>query len=239
MTRISMPTSSAVNSRFAYIIRIFIFLFIVTIVTSNGNDAASDQAPVASFPLQFTAYLTITSHLIAEDNEYPPRYRRMSLYYDYINLRARADIEKGYEAAKTYIRLYDRDEEYMVRPDPINDCKRSYLGEIMPFPEIPDNKFISTEVIDGIPCNYFLHTDFETRVHMYFAKETGAPVRLMLETTENDVDTPLLTYDFSKIELKQPDASSFQLPRPYTYDSCLRHIGGFPYLHIFHNFVKF
>jgi len=201
--------------------------------------AVGSDGPVAIFPLQFTALLTITSHLIKEDSEYPPRTRRITLYYDYENLRARADIEKGYEAAKTYIRRYDLDEEYMIRPDPINDCKRSYLGETMPFPEIPENKFISTEVLNGVLCNYYLHIDYDSRVHMYFAAETGAPVRLIHETTENNVDTPLLTYDYSEVSLQVPGAATFELPTGVSYDSCDRHIGGFPYLHAFHHFVKF
>jgi hypothetical protein len=222
---------------------IFCFTWILVASTSDysdDNSSSSTDTPVASFPLQFTASLTITSHLIAEDNDFPPRYRRMTIYYDYVNLRARADIEKGYEAAKTHIRLYDQDEEYMVRPEPINDCKRAYLGEIMPFPELPsNNKFISTESVNGILSYYFLHVDFETRIHQYFEVRTGAPVRLMIETTENDVDTPLLTYDFFDVTLKEPHSSLFKLPQPYTKDSCERHIGGFPYLHIFHYFVKF
>jgi hypothetical protein len=65
----------------------------------------------------------------------------------------------------------------MIRLHPINDCKRSYLGEIMPFPEIPDAEFVREEAVDGVICNYFLHEDFETRIHMYFQKIDGAPVR--------------------------------------------------------------
>ncbi len=82
----------------------------------------------AVFPLQITANVVITAHLIEESSEYPPRTRKMKIFYDYKKKRARADIEEGYEAAKTYYRQYNTKNEYMVRKPPINDCKRSYLG---------------------------------------------------------------------------------------------------------------
>lgn len=213
--------------------------------------AAYANSPPLVFPLQFTATLTITSHLIDESNEYPPKTRHMVLYYDYINKKARADIEAGYEAAKMYIRRYDNKNEYMVRLPPINDCKRSYLGEVMPFPDIPDAEFEGTESIEGVPCNHYIHEDYDTRVHIYMAVDNGSPVRLVQESvTESDVDvssdgsseliiTPLLTYDYSDVTLEAPDSSFFELPEPYTHKGCTRHVGGFPYLHVFHYFVRF
>ena len=56
----------------------------------------------------------------------PTRTRRYCvLTSPHVNKKARVDIEKGYEAAKTYIRRYDEANEYRIRPDPIDDCKRS------------------------------------------------------------------------------------------------------------------
>jgi hypothetical protein len=152
---------------------------------------------------------------------------------------ATAEIEAGYEAAKFYIRRYDLQNEYMIRHPPINDCKRSNLAELMPYPEIPDNIFIKEESINGILCNLFLHEDLETRIHMYFDKENGAPVRLIQESTENDISTPLLTYDFSNVTLGPQKTDMFLIPDPYTHEKCSLHSGGFPYLHIYHYFVRF
>lgn len=174
----------------------------------------------------------------------------MSLYYDYIAKKARADIEAGYEAAKMYIRRYDRKNEYMVRLPPINDCKREYLGEVMPFPDIPDADYVGTSVIEGIPCNHYIHDDYDTRVHIYMAVGNGAPVRLVQESLSDQsavnveggsegTYTPLLTYDYSDVVLEAPDSSLFELPEPYTHKACTRHVGGFPYLHVFHYFVRF
>jgi hypothetical protein len=196
-----------------------------------------DALPVPSFPLQFSARLTITAHLIEADSEYPPRTRSMNIHYDYLNKVARADIEAGYEAAKIYFRRYDLKTEYMVRTDPINDCKRSYMGELMPFPDIPDAAYKSVEAVNGINCHYFLYEEFDTRVHVYMDAQTGAPVKLVQESVSEA--TPLLSYDYTDVVLGQPADSLFELPKPYEHDKCVRHTGGFPYLHIYHHFVKF
>lgn len=216
----------------------FLVLLGLSLIIGISGHAASNT-PVPMFPFQFSANILITAHLIEEDSDFPPRYRRMSVYYDYVNKKARADLEAGYEAAKIYIRRYDEKNEYMVRLAPIDDCKRSYLGERMPFPDISGAEYVSKQIIDGIECNYFVHTDHNIRIHMYFNAKTSAPVRLIQESTENNESTPLLTYDYSDVVLGTVDSSYFDLPPPYSHETCVRHVGGFPYLHIFHYFVKF
>jgi len=207
-------------------------------------------SPSLVFPLQFSATVTITSHLIDESSEYPPKRRQMMIYYDYINKKARADIEAGYEAAKIYIRRYDEKKEYMVRLPPISDCKRSYLGEVMPFPDIEDAVYVGIDVIDGVECHHFAHDDHDTKVHMYMAVGDGSPVRLVQESATSEVEqssdgdadivyTPMLTYDYSEVMLEAPEDSLFDLPEPHQHSTCVRHVGGFPYLHIFHYFVRF
>ena len=201
------------------------------------------STPAPSFPLQFSANLEITAHLISPDSEYPPRVRRMSIYYDYVNKLARAELESGYEAAKVYIRRYDQNNEYMVRLPPIHDCKRSYLGEVMPFPDIPEADFVGEEVLSdtGIRVNHFVHDDFETRIHVYMSASDGSPVRLIQESVdeEDEISSAILTYDYSDVVLGAPDSSWFELPDEFDHKSCVRHIGGFPYLHVFHYFVRF
>lgn len=204
-------------------------------IRGSGADTTA-----ATFPLQFSANLAITSHLISDDSTYPPKQRRMTLYYDYVNKKARADIEAGYEAAKAYIRSYDSENEYMVRFTPIDDCKRSFLGETMPFPDLSEVKYVKQEVIDDVLCNYYLHEEYDVRVHVYMSAEDNSPVRLIQENVNEDgTSIPLLTYDYSDVALGEPDESWFDLPEPYQHSSCVRHIGGFPYLHVFHYFVKF
>lgn len=201
---------------------------------------------VAKFPLQVSFNVSITAHQIEIDSDFPPRVRKMGVYYDYVNGRVRADIAAGYEAEKVYIRRYDEQQEYMLRMAPLSDCKRSHLGESMPYPMLANTEYVhSTEKIDGHMVDYFLHTDFETRVHMYFMQDTHVPVRLIQEsfsTSEGGsegVSTPMLTYDFSNVHLGQPADHHFQLMEPFVHDQCDRHVGGFPYIHAFHYFVKF
>ena len=215
---------------------IVLLLFAITCCCSGVD-------PVAAFPLQLSATITITAHLIEPDSEYPPRERRLHVHYDYVNRRAKVGIQAGYEAAKVYVRRYDLKHEFMVRLPPIDDCKRSHLGEVMPYPELPGAAFVREEVVNGSRCNYFLHQDYETRVHMYFRVTDGAPLKLIQESTEDGVSTPLLTYEFSDIALGDPlstsrDEKLFDVPPPFEYRACTRHVGGFPYIHIFHHFVR-
>ena len=210
---------------------------LATTFVSFSQSTATVVVPI--FPLQFTAQLQLTAHLIEPENEYPPRVRTMSIYYDYLNKKARADIDEGYEAAKIYIRHYDDDKEFMVRLPPINACKRSFLGETMPFPEIPDaTSYMGEADVGGVRCKYFLHEEMDTRVHMYFEAASGAPVRLIQEAIDSGVSTPLLTYDFSAVVLGPPPVGTFGLPFS-SEAACERHVAGFPYLHIFHHFVRF
>lgn len=216
------------------------FLLIVVISLYMGVTCVERNVPEAWFPLQFSGTLEITAHLLPEDNEYPPKKRRMSIIYDYVNKRARADIDAGYEAAKFYIRRYDTKKEYMVRLPPIDDCKRSYLGETMPFPEIPEAAvFQGVKSMNGVDCNYFVFTEFDVKVHIYLSLE-GAPVMLFQEREDANTgqSIPLLTYEFTDVVLAQPDESWFELPSPFSHQACTRHIGGWPYLHIFHYFVR-
>jgi len=48
-----------------------------------------------------------------------------------------------------------------------------------------------------------------------------------------------MTFDYSSTKVGQPPAELFDLPPAYTHADCEKHMGGFPYLHIFHYFVRF
>ena len=231
--------------------------WLVWVLVLMASVLADESTPVARFPLQMTFNLTLTAHQVPEDIEYPPRVRSMGIFYDYIGKRGRADISEGYEAAKVHLRRYCDKKEYMVRLPPIDDCKRSNLLEIMPYPLIPDAEFIKqvecpSPVGKSIQnmgvCNYFLFKDYRTKVHMYFQANTGAPVQLIQETEEQEkgLDIPMLTYDYTDVVLGVPPDLAFDLAEhhsengePYSHDKCDLHVGGFPYLHIFHYFARF
>ena len=52
-------------------------------------------------------------------------------------------------------------------------------------------------------------------------------------------DVPMLTYDYHDVVLGAPDKSHFELASlDKQVEDCDLHTGGFPYLHLFHYFVK-
>lgn len=111
----------------------------------------------------------------------------------------------------------------------------------MPFPSLNDVIYVQEEVINGIKCNYFLHEDYNIRIHIYMSIDNNSPIRLIQESVdleENGNSIPLLTYDYSNISIDVPNDDLFQLPSEYPIDRCDRHTGGFPFIHIFHHFVK-
>ena len=95
------------------------------------------------------------------------------------------------------------------------------------------------EHISGVECDYYVHSEFDTSVHMYFSTVDGTPVKLIEELIEDGVSTHLLTFEYSNAETGPVEDEVFELPNGYVHDGCQRHIGGFPYLHIFHYFVRF
>lgn len=215
------------------------FMIRALLVLNCLRSSSAALAPAAVFPLQLSADIAITAHLIPEEQAYPPRVRYMHIDYDYINKLARADIMEGYEAEKTYIRRYDTENEYMIRMPPIDDCKRSYLGEKMPYPDVSESVFLKEERINGVLSNHFVFEDYETLVHIYLSKESNAPLRLEQGSLVDGVYTPLLSYEYSNVQLISPSKSLFDILPPYTHQTCERMIGGFPYLHVFHYFVRF
>lgn len=237
----------------ALLLTLTVLLQAVTLCNARAAQEAGNKYPV--FPLQLSADIEITAHLIAPDSEYPPHVRRMSIHYDYMNKLARADVEEGYEAAKTYIRRYDTNHEYMVRHPPISDCKRSYLGEVMPFPDIPPSEYRGDQVVGGVLCDHYVHSEHEAVSHIYIDKSSGKPVQLTQSTLDvnaannKQVETEVLTYKYLNVVLGAPDAAVFELESasplllpllpPFTHDTCERYVGGFPYLHVFHYFVRF
>lgn len=208
----------------------------------------AETAPQLRFPLQFSASVAITANAIPAAQKYPPRHRKLRVWYDYPQKRAKAEIEGGYEAAKLQLRRYDLGNEYMVRHDPINDCTRSYLGDKMPFPELPKEgvEYLGQEVVAGeegeqdVLCDHWLYSEYNDRIHIYMDAATGAPRRLMqVYEPEPDKAKPMLTYDYTDVVLGKQDEDDFALPEGYSHQQCTRHVGGFPYLHVFHYFVKF
>ncbi|CAM9472755.1 unnamed protein product, partial [Discosporangium mesarthrocarpum] len=192
-----------------------------------------------SFPLQFSANLEVTAHMVDRSVEYPPWLRRMELNYDFEQRRAKVVIREGLDAGKTYLRLYDAKREYMIREGDFPVCRRSYLGEDMPQPGIPRTSvFQGMVIIDGVKCEHWLQDDGTSRVHIFYDHENQVPRRLTEEATPWDSEpVPMMTYDFMGVVIGQQSVSVFDLPESYTHKDCEIHVGGFPYLHLFHHYM--
>lgn len=227
-----------------------------TLVTAHTLTARVAETPTfPTLPLQFSAVIHVTAHLIDENGQYPPRLRKLVVDYDLIAGAVRATVVTGYQAGRIYLRRYDAKKEYMIRGMGISpDCRRAYLGEPMPQPNIlpEDFGFGGHETIGGGVCpgmapaercdaEHWVHDAVETRVHIWAVRtsaDSAIPVRL-----RNDFIGPkgnalsLMTYEFMDLHLSPPSQESFSLPLPLSHDSCERHIGGFPYIHAFDHYL--
>lgn len=203
-----------------------------------------------------------------EQDIYPSSKRQWKVSYDYIQKRASAEIESGYLAGHTYVRRYDLKSEFRVRKvldytqlaesnnggvgggllDSDNDgatyslvCDRAYLGEKMPWPELPSTgEFKSIVKMDGEDVEHWEYTHEDmTLIRIYqTATEPKYPIRLEEVSLWGGSQTPLLTYTFSNFVVGPQDDSNFVLPSEKSI-SCARNVAGFPYLHAFHHYLRF
>lgn len=60
----------------------------------------------------------------------------MDIFYDRPAGRAKVIVHQGIDAGKVFLRLYESNEEYMVREGNFACCRRSYLGEYHDLPKI-------------------------------------------------------------------------------------------------------
>ncbi len=60
-------------------------------------------------------------------------------------------------------------------------------------------------------------------------------------TTEALVDgafTPVMMYRFDDLSDAAPSAEDLSLPAPFTHSKCGWQMGGFPYVHLMHHFLR-
>jgi hypothetical protein len=207
------------------------------------------EAP--TLPHQFSAKVEIIAHLVDRAKPYPPWLRVVDVKYDFEAGKASAEVLQGFEEGKTFLRRYDNKSEYMVRGGEYAECQRSYLGEAMPAPVLPSSmEFVGEEPSAPEFSGYSQRwehwmSDLGTnRIHVFVATVQGQrwPVRVTDEQVLDGESVPLMTYDFKDLRIGPPDAKSpdtFGIPKPYDYRSCSRNIGGFPYLHLFHHYLRF
>lgn len=49
----------------------------------------------------------------------------------------------------------------------------------------------------------------------------------------------LLTYDLENIQVGPQSVEDFAIPEGYSHNDCERNVGGFPYIHAFHYYLRF
>ena len=190
------------------------------------------------------------AHQVDKSLEYPPWRKRMVVLYDYERKMVRCDVKEGNEAGKSFIRRYDQKREYAIRGGEFAECRRSYLGEPLPLPELPTGgvEFVGTEDVNGVAAEHWLQDLGDERIHIYQtaagARDGGGmlPIRLLDESVFDGKAEPLMTYDISYESLgprADLSAGDFALPANYTHKACTMHVGGFPYIHAFHHFLRF
>jgi len=210
-----------------------------------------------SLPKRFRAKAVLISHQANKTREYPPWRTVYRVSMDYIDLKARVDVLEGFDKGRTFYRRYDRKREYLVESieeeakTTTLECRRSYLSESMPKPDFPTDPTYVGLVSFGSEGSRLAHWTIETegvsRVHIFSDPATGIPLRLTEEWIEDDGVSvvPLMTYEWTDFvvvdEVTKDDEEIYDLPSPFASDPqhrCERQIGGFPYLHIFHTYVR-
>ena len=61
-----------------------------------------------SIPLQFSAHLTITNHLVESGSDYPIKEQHREVMYDFLNLRAKVKSLDEEDGGKVWLRRYDQ-----------------------------------------------------------------------------------------------------------------------------------
>ncbi len=211
-------------------------------------------------PPHFTATLSIRSHLITpalqSDEGYPPAARTLRVSYDRDARAARVD-----EGDVAFVRRFDLRREYRIDAGPYPSCKRSFLAEPLPHQQFPrGGAWLAHEdaAAGGTPCPaphagrlcrvWRLDEGAGQVATVYVELESWVP--LVCELTgplTGGGDSPgetgrqrLLTFTFLRIDLERPDPALFALPAPTDggRDGCEEQAGGWPWMHLFHHYLR-
>lgn len=107
---------------------VLLALLISLLVSARAEALKSSHRLPPALPTQFSADVSIVSHLTDPRQRYPPSTRHMRIQYDWEQQVAKAEMVRGFEANKTYVRRYDQQREYMVKHGQYRKCERAYLG---------------------------------------------------------------------------------------------------------------
>ena len=145
-----------------------------------------------------------------------------------------------------HIRLYDQNIEYSTRIVEIDDnhsqksiCEKAYLNVHMPLPSLPPLIFSSNKTIyesnSFFKVQHWIHSKKRDKIHFYFRDNGTIPVSLIYEHISDPIRQTTITYTFSSFQIldEKDKQTNFQI-----HDHCKWSQIGFPYLFLFHHYVR-
>ncbi|KAA0159241.1 hypothetical protein FNF31_04970 [Cafeteria roenbergensis] len=197
--------------------------------------AAGARRVVPRLPLQFVATATAESHLVDKAAEYPPWRTVYDLAFDFEAKRVAATVLEGFDAGSTFIRHYDRRWEYRVTSGEFSDCRRAFLSEDLPEPELPS----SLELVngdgewEGRPASEWRTESDHARVTVWQDAASGLPVAVTDEGFNGTAMVPLMTHRLESVTVGAPPPGRMDLPPPWRHADCEPYAGGWPWIHFF------
>jgi len=161
------------------------------------------------------------------------------LVYDFPGKRVVARSVEGFDAGSTFVRHFDTKWEYEVTSGEFATCRRAYITEDLPEPELPATLRMvdGASVWAGRPAKLWQTGDDTSRVSVWQDAQTGLPVAVMDEGHDGSSLVPLMTHRLDNVVLGAPAAASLALPPPYAHAECEKYPGGWPWIHFFDSYL--
>merc|ERR1740130_1810107 len=191
---------------------------------ASGFDFGAVSAPV--LPTQFSGTIETVALLLAKNIEYPPRMKRYEVHYDWQNKMAKVAVTAG-EEWDEYIMRYDQDMEHHIEME--GKQRKCYVSELkvkMPLPEkLKFPRYQGTKNVRGNDCHHWADGKGDSKVDYFETVADRRPLQLL---------TPAMSYDFIKFQAGPPDPAVFNIDSR----QCEEQVGGFPYVHVWHYFIR-
>jgi len=190
----------------------------------DGLDAGAISSP--EFPLQFSGTIETVALLLDKNIEYPPRVKKYQVHYDHHAKMSKVSVTAG-EEWDEYIMRYDQDMEHHIEME--GKQRKCYVSELkvkMPLPEkLKFPRYRGLKEVRGTQCHHWTDGKGDSKVDYYETVADRRPLQLL---------TPAMSYNFLDYKAGPPDPSVFDIDSR----SCEEQVGGFPYVHIWHYFIR-
>ena len=176
--------------------------------------------------------------------DYPPWRTVSELAFDFERKRVSARVLEGFDEGSTFLRRFDTKQEYRVLHGDFAECRRAYLSEALPRPELPSTLAVTEEDSEwaGRAARLWATHDEHTKVLVWQDKESGLAVAVRdFGKDEAGRLVPLMTHTLEDIregaEAVEGEVGLFELPPQHSHESCARYPGGWPWTHYFHVYL--